>query len=88
MISVVNTLSTLVGIYFVRTFARKGLLLYGHTGIFLAHMLIAIFTITGFDVGVLTMICVFMFVYATSSGPVAWLYAAETCCDVSLGVAL
>ena len=63
-------------------------MLYGHTGIAIAHLLIAIFIIIDFNVGVLVMICVFMFVYASSSGPVAWLYAAETCCDVSLGVAL
>ena len=88
MINIVNTLSTVFGIFCVRTWSRKGLLLYGHTGIAAAHLLIAIFIIIDFNVGVLVMICVFMFVYASSSGPVAWLYAAETCCDVSLGVAL
>ena len=88
VINIVNTLSTVFGIYCVRTWSRKGLLLYGHTGIAIAHLLIAIFIIIDFNAGVLTMICVFMFIYASSSGPVAWLYAAETCCDVSLGVAL
>ena len=88
MINIVNTLSTVFGIYCVRTWSRKGLLLYGHTGIAIAHLLIAIFIIIDFNAGVLTMICIFMFIYASSSGPVAWLYAAETCCDVSLGVAL
>lgn len=83
-----NTLATVIGIFFVKTFGRKSLLLYGHSGICVSHLLIAIFTITVFDAGVLAMICVFVFVYSTSSGPVAWLYAAETCCDVGLAVCL
>jgi len=38
--------------------------------------------------GVLVMMCVFLLIYQNTSGPVTWAYAAETCCDVSLGVAL
>ena len=54
----------------------------------MAHLLVAIFTLTNVDYGVLAMICFFLIAYQTSSGPVAWLYAAETCCDVALGVCL
>ena len=34
------------------------------------------------------MLCVFIFIFGISSGPIAWVYATETCCDVSLGVAV
>ena len=88
MLSVANTLASLIGVFFVRIFSRKGLLLYGHTGIFVAHLFVAIFIITNVDYGVLAMISLFLFAYQTTSGPVAWLYAAETCCDVALGVCL
>ena len=30
------------------------------------------------------MVCVFIFVYMTTSGPCAWAYAAETCSDTAL----
>ena len=44
-----------------------------------------IFTIIGFDGGLLAMICCFLLIYQNTSGPVAWLYASETCCDIALG---
>ena len=87
-ISVVNAVSSFMSIYFLRNFGRKTLLFYGHIGIFIAHFLVAVFTITGADYGVLAMICFFLFAYQTTSGCVAWLYAAETCCDVSLAASL
>ncbi len=62
--------------------------MFGHTVICITYILLAIFTITGNDIGVLSMICVFLLVYENTSGPVAWTYAAETCCDVSLGVGI
>ena len=34
------------------------------------------------------MICVFIFIYANTTGPIAWVYSAETCTDVGLGVCL
>ena len=62
-ISAANTLSSLVSIWFVRSFGRKTLLLYGHVGIALSHLLVAIFTITDVNYGVLAMICFFLFSY-------------------------
>ena len=87
-VGVVNLLSSFVSIFAVRSFGRKSLLLVGHVGIFIAHLLVAIFTLTGTNAGVLAMICFFLFAYQNSSGPIAWLYAAETCCDVGLAVSL
>ena len=87
-ISLVNFFSSFVSIFVVRAFGRRILLFWGHTGIFVAHLMVAIFTITGVNAGVLIMICFFLFVYQNSSGPIAWVYAAETCCDVGLAVSL
>ena len=87
-VAVANALSSMAGIWFCKTFGRKTLLLYGHVGIFIAHLLVAIFIITGVNYGVIAMICFFLFAYQTTSGPVAWLYSTETCCDVTLSVCL
>ena len=87
-ISLTNAGSSLASIWFVKTFGRKILLLYGHVGICIAYILCAIFTMTQVNYGSLGMICFFLFSYQVTSGPVAWLYAAETCCDVSLSVCL
>ena len=63
VLSVANVLASLFGIWVVRTFGRRILLLYGHVGIFLAHLLVGIFTVTGVNYGVLAMICFFLFAY-------------------------
>ena len=86
MISIVTLLSGVLSIYTVSQFGRKPLLLIGHVGICLSHLLIGIFTITDVDYGVLVMICMLLFIYMNTSGPIAWVYATETCCDISLGV--
>ena len=52
------------------------------------HAAIAIFSIEGLNDGVLIMVVVFLFVYGTTSGPIAWLYAAETVIDTALGICL
>ena len=80
--------SSFVSIWIVRAFGRRTLLLYGHFGIGIAYLLVSVFTINDMNYGVLLMLCFFIFVYMNTSGPVAWLYAAETCCDVSLSVCL
>ena len=88
MISCVTLVSGALSIFTVRQFGRKPLLLIGHVGICLSHLLIGIFIVTDVDYGVLVMMCMFLFIYMNTSGPIAWLYAAETCCDISLGVCL
>ena len=47
-----------------------------------------IFTIIDWDAGVLAMLAAFLFVYENTSGPVAWCYLTETCCDVAVGANL
>ena len=64
------------------------MLLWGHLGIAVAHALIGAFILIGNDEGIVVMICVFIFIYANTTGPIAWVYSAETCTDVGLGVCL
>lgn len=88
LISVANLFSYVVATWSVKTFGRKPLLFWGHIGIGFAHALIGVFIMTGFDFGVVIMICVFIFIYANSSGPIAWVYLAETCTDIGIGIGL
>ena len=88
IISLINFFSSTVSIFMVKTFGRRTLLLWGHFGITIAHLCVAICTITDAGAGVIGGICFFLFAYQNSSGPVAWIYAAETCCDVGLAVSM
>ena len=88
VVALVNAFSAFTGIFTVQVFGRRTLFLYGHFGIFISYMLMSTFIITGMNSGVLTMMCVFLFVYQNTSGQVGWLYAVETCTDISLGICL
>lgn len=88
MINIVNTIASAIAIWTVRTFGRRPLELFGQAGISIAHFLIATFILLQADYGVLIMLCVFMFIYQNTSGPIAWVYASETMTDVGLGVGM
>lgn len=75
MISLVNTLSSGVGIYAMSTFGRRSLTLWGGIGIVAAHYAIGTFILTQHNIGTLLCMCLFIFFYQNSSGPVAWVYA-------------
>jgi hypothetical protein len=68
----------MTGIYTVRTFGRRTVLLTGHFMITVLHFLM------GWSSVQITLVCLFIFVYMCTTGPCAWAYAAETCCDVGL----
>lgn len=88
LLSIASLLSAFSAIWTVGVFGRKKLLLWGHASIFVTHLLIGVFTIVGLDYGVLVMMCLFLIIFNNTSGPIAWVYAAETCCDISLGICL
>jgi hypothetical protein len=77
-----------MAVWTVRKFGRRPLLIWGHAGICVCHLMIATFILESIDIGVLVMLCVFMLIYQNTSGPIAWIYAAETLTDVGLGVSL
>ena len=84
----VNALAAVGGIWTCRNIGRRTLLFWGHIGVAISHFCVGLFTITGSNMGVLGFICFFLVCYQTTSGPVAWVYATETCCDTGLSVAL
>ena len=86
MIALVNFMASLVSIGTVRMAGRRTLLLIGHFSVALCHLLIGLFIILGYGWGVLTMTCVFMFVYQNTCEPVGQIYVTETCTDIALGV--
>jgi len=52
------------------------------------HAAIGICIIFDLNSLVLVGICVFIFVYENTSGLIAYQYATETCCDISLGMCI
>jgi major inositol transporter-like SP family MFS transporter len=88
IIGFVNFASAASAFLVLQRIGRRPLLIWGHTGIAIAHFAIGVMTILAFDWGILVGICVFIIIYELTSGPVAWMYAAETCCDMSLGICM
>ena len=72
--------------YTIKYVGRKKLLIWGHIGIAVIHASVAIFNIEGNRIGVVTMVTIFLFVYYNTSGPIAWMYAAETTIDAGMGI--
>lgn len=85
---ITNMLGSLCAVASVKFLGRKQLLVGGHFGIFVAHLMVGIFAVQKNNDGVMIMIMVFIFIYQNTSGPVAWIYAAETVVDCALGLCL
>ena len=88
VVGLTNFLSSALSIVTMSYMGRRPLLLIGHAGICLSYVAMAFFIIFEIDLGVLVMMCLFLLIYENTSGPVAWAYASETCCDVALGVSI
>lgn len=88
MIALIQMLSSVLSVWTIKTFKRIPILAIGHTSIAITHLAIGFFSIYNIDWGLLAMICLFMFEYQNSSGPLAWIYAAETVTDIALGVCI
>lgn len=84
LVGLCNLVASMVGIWVVRSFGRRTILLVGHSAITVLHVLIAIATMNGWSSIQIVLVCIFIFVYMTTTGPGAWAYAAETCTDSAL----
>eukprot|EP00924_Labyrinthula_sp_SR-Ha-C_P014794 snap_masked-scaffold_43-processed-gene-1.86-mRNA-1 protein AED:0.00 eAED:0.00 QI:0/-1/0/1/-1/1/1/0/503 len=88
LLSGANCLSTFPSIFWLDSFGRRTLLLFGASGMFFCHLLIA----ASYDIFcevedstcskssgelILFLTCLFVFFFAISWGPVAWVYPSE-----------
>ena len=88
LVGLVAFLSSFLSTQVVRLFGRRTLLLAGQLGMTLVHSGVAVFNIYGIDIGVITMVMVFMLIFQNSSGPIAWIYCSETTIDAGMGICL
>jgi SP family sugar:H+ symporter-like MFS transporter len=81
--SCVNVVSTLPGLYLVEKWGRRNLLLFGAVGMAVCQFIVAI---TGTVAGVenqsaqkalVAFVCIYIFFFACSWGPVAWVVTGE-----------
>ncbi|ORY57178.1 general substrate transporter [Pseudomassariella vexata] len=82
--NIINVVSTIPGLFVVETWGRRNLLLVGSIGMAMCHLVIAIFgTAVGNDNNetsskvIIVFVTFFVFFYAASWGPVAWVVTAE-----------
>lgn len=79
--NVVNVCSTFPGLYMVEKWGRRPLLLFGAIGMFVCQYIIAIVgTTTGSQVAnkvLIAFVCFYIFFFACSWGPVAWVVTGE-----------
>jgi len=87
-IGAVNWISAMASIWIIKWFGRRPILIVGYFFIGVSHIAIGFLTIYKVNYGILAFMCCFIIGYQLSTGQIAWMYAAETCCDISLGVSL
>ena len=83
-----NLIGAVIAIPVIKSVNRKTLLLGGNVAFTIIHSFIAYMSYIGNESGVLSGIFVFLIVYSMTSGPLCWVYAAETSVDVALGFIL
>ncbi|KZF26083.1 general substrate transporter [Xylona heveae TC161] len=79
--SIVNVVSTVPGLYLVEKWGRRPLLLFGAIGMFICQFIIAIVgTTTSSLVAnkvLIAFVCIYIFFFACSWGPCAWVVTGE-----------
>lgn len=79
--NVVNVVSTLPGLYMVEKWGRRPLLLFGAVGMCISQFIVAIVGTTAESVVankvLIAFVCLYIFFFACSWGPVAWVVTGE-----------
>lgn len=79
--SIINVCSTFPGLYLVEKWGRRPLLLFGAVGMFVCQYIVAIVgTTTGSVVAnkvLIAFVCIYIFFFACSWGPCAWVVTGE-----------
>ena len=81
-------IGALIGISAIKRFNRRQILIGGHLAFTIIHSFIGYMSYIGNQNGVLAGVFVFLVAYGMTSGPICWVYAAETSVDVALGFIL
>jgi sugar porter (SP) family MFS transporter len=76
-VSAVNFVSTFPGMYMVERLGRRPLLIWGAVGMAISHLGVMIGLKTGFFVIAIIAFFTFIFCFASTWGPVAWVYQSE-----------
>lgn len=82
IVNIVNVVSTLPGMVLVESWGRRRLLLAGATGMAISQLIIAavgtaLGTTTTANLVLIVFICIYIFFFAASWGPVAWVVTSE-----------
>ncbi|KAH1354085.1 hypothetical protein KXW30_008311 [Aspergillus fumigatus] len=79
--NIVNVMSTFPGLYMVEKWGRRPLLMFGAFGMCVSQLIVAIVgTATSSDVAnkvLIAFVCIYIFFFACSWGPVAWVVTGE-----------
>ena len=88
IVGLTSAIAAMIGIPVVRNFGRRTLLLYGHAIMAFLHFVLAFCAFMDYQMFIIVLVNIFLLVYLTTSGPVAWIYSAETCTDATLGIVI
>ena len=83
-----NLIGAYLSVFTLTAFNRRTILLFGHTSFAIIHFYIGFSNDHQNNIGVLIGMFCFVLVYMNTTGPMCWIYAAETTIDVSLGFCL
>lgn len=86
LFGITNIIGVLLSIYMIHKVGRKTLLCLGYLSMGLTMVLTGIFFHTKNQYGLLISVLVFVFSFATSSGPLTWIYMAEVMDDKGLSI--
>ncbi|KAJ5424546.1 Major facilitator superfamily domain general substrate transporter [Penicillium cf. griseofulvum] len=79
--NIINVVSTFPGLYMVEKWGRRPLLMFGAVGMCISQLIVAIVgTATNSDVSnkvLIAFVCIYIFFFASSWGPVAWVVTGE-----------
>ncbi|KAI1114964.1 general substrate transporter [Nemania sp. NC0429] len=83
VLNVINVVSTVPGLFVVESWGRRKLLIVGSIGMAICQLVIAIFSTVAYDMKglvaklLIVFLSFFVFFYAASWGPVAWVVTSE-----------
>jgi hypothetical protein len=79
-------LTTATSIYTNKIFGRRTLIFWGHLSIAIEMSLVGVFILIGQDAIAFIFVVLVLGTYNLTTSQASWIYAAEVCCDVALGM--